>query len=169
MPARKIRIMSGVPGCGKSTYVKQNMKDGDIYLSRDEFRDKLRWLTGCHDYFPVKEADEKTLWAWFINYNIVKYDNDIWIDQTTLTNHSFNILYQRLPLEKEDVILYRINTPVEVCLERNAYRTGYARVPDATIKLMANSYKKFSYDELPEGVEVKEVNYEPEQKEDADI
>ena len=46
---KHLYLMMGVAGSGKSTYAKNILKDGDIYISRDEIRYSL--LTEEDDYF----------------------------------------------------------------------------------------------------------------------
>ena len=49
-------LMMGIPGSGKSTWVKNHMKSDDIYISRDEIRFSL--LQPGDEYF----SKEKEVW-----------------------------------------------------------------------------------------------------------
>ena len=55
---KHLYLMIGVPGSGKSTYAKNILKYGDIYISRDEIRYSL--LTEEDDYFAKENEVIKT-------------------------------------------------------------------------------------------------------------
>ena len=44
---KRLYLMMGVPGSGKSTYVKSMLKYGDIYVSRDEIRTTTDGVNLC--------------------------------------------------------------------------------------------------------------------------
>ena len=84
---KHLYLMVGVPGSGESTYAKNILKDGDIYISRDEIRYSL--LTEEDDYFAKENEVIKT----FID-NIDKslvnkeYCGDVYADATHLSPKS---------------------------------------------------------------------------------
>ena len=45
----KLYVMIGVPGSGKSTFIKNNKKEKDIYVSRDQIR--FKYLKEGEPYF----------------------------------------------------------------------------------------------------------------------
>ena len=59
---KELVLMMGVPGSGKSTYARNTIKTGDIYISRDEIRYSM--LTDEDDYFAKENEVIKT----FIQY-----------------------------------------------------------------------------------------------------
>lgn len=136
--------MSGVAGCGKSTWVREHAAWGDYVLSRDEFRDYLRRTLGKpNDYFPCPEPEEWKLWTKHI-IDCMKAGpaTDVWIDQTTLTQKALEKLLFALCLDFTDSDVVQVvvmKVPLERIKEQNALREGFARVPDEVIESMYNS------------------------------
>lgn len=88
----KLYIMVGVAGSGKSTYCKNHMTDGDIYISRDEIRYSM--LKDDEPYF----AHEKEVYREFIRQinEAMETGKDIWIDQTSLDRAARGKLLKQL-------------------------------------------------------------------------
>lgn len=139
-------LMCGIPGSGKSTYAKTN-KDLRYckYISRDDIRYSL--LKDGDDYFSKEKQVFRTFIAQ-INQAILQ-DRDIVVDATHISRASrakvLRNLEGRCHLDK--IICICMTTSVLTCLQRNAMRTGRARVPDKNIKEMAHSFERPCYDE----------------------
>ena len=134
---KHLYLMMGVPGSGKSTYVKNILKDGDIYISRDEIRYSL--LTEEDDYFAKENEVIKT----FID-NIDKslvneeYCGDVYADATHLSPKSRAQVLNQLK-NKDKVSVIYLDIPLNIILERNAQRKGRALVPENVVRRMYNS------------------------------
>ena len=134
---KHLYLMVGVPGSGKSTYVKNILKDGDIYISRDEIRYSL--LTEEDDYFAKENEVIKT----FID-NIDKslineeYCGDVYADATHLSPKSRAQILNKLK-NKDKVSVIYLDIPLNIILERNAQRKGRALVPENVVRRMYNS------------------------------
>ena len=134
---KHLYLMVGVPGSGKSTYVKNILKDGDIYISRDEIRYSL--LTEEDDYFAKENEVIKT----FID-NIDKslvneeYCGDVYADATHLSPKSRAQVLNQLK-NKDKVSVIYLDIPLNIILERNAQRKGRALVPENVVRRMYNS------------------------------
>ena len=149
-----IHIMSGVPGSGKSTYVKANAAEHDIILCRDEWRDELREKFNTTEYFPVPAKEEFRLWARFVNDAIMNGTHfaDIWIDQTSCSLGSLvkilkviDSALKRLPRTRNyDILVHIMETPYGLCLGRNAERDPAKVVPQLIIDRMWADHK-FDY------------------------
>lgn len=144
MKLKKVWIMCGVPGSGKSTYVQKEIeKNQGIHCSRDKVR--FAMLSQSDEYFS-KEADVFAAWTKEINQAIVSEGpENIYVDATHLTDKSRKTVLSCLPQSKIEVGYIAFDVPLEVCLERNAKRVGRAKVPEEVIKNMYKSYK------IPEG------------------
>lgn len=130
-------IMVGIPGSGKSYIANILAKEANgIVVSRDEVR--FKYLKNDEKYF----RHEKKVFREYVD-TIQKYLNEggiVIADATHLNAPSRIKLLNNLYFTKEDyVIPVVINTPFEVCSERNAQRTGRSRVPDDVLKSMYNS------------------------------
>lgn len=134
---KHLYLMMGVPGSGKSTYSKSVLKDGDIYISRDEIRYSL--LTEEDDYFAKENEVIKT----FID-NIDKslvneeYCGDVYADATHLSPKSRAQVLNQLK-NKDKVSAIYLDIPLDLILERNAQRKGRALVPENVVRRMYNS------------------------------
>ena len=134
--------MSGLPGSGKSTWVKQqlNNKPHCYWASRDAVRFSM--VREDEPYFE-REAEVFNEWIRRI-YEALSDPNieDIFIDATHLNDRSREKTLSRLPKENISKITNVVfMVPIETCLERNAQRSGRAVVPEDVIRNMQKSFK----------------------------
>ena len=135
MKQKNLYLLAGVPGSGKSTWLKQHAPDNSIVISRDQIRFSL--LQDGEDYF----AHESEVFFEFINQINDALENEysdvpIFVDATHLTKASRAKLLKHL--FKEDIAIlsiYWFDTPLKICFERNDQRSGLAKVPKKVINL----------------------------------
>ena len=107
------------------------------------------------DYF-AHENDVFEAWVFSIQAAIRNNSiENVYIDATHLNEKSRNKVLNRLNLEGVALNAVVFNTPLEVCLERNAQRTGRACVPETVIRNMYNNFHspaldKRKYDKIIE-------------------
>lgn len=131
---RKIHIMSGCPASGKSTLIKSNALS-DMVLSRDAWRKTHRG----GKYSPK----EREAWHAYINGYLASLKSDIWIDQTTIGMSALKSLLEALKITPDDeIIIHVLNTPLEICLERNAKRPAGEIVPKKQLMHMYDNHIK---------------------------
>ena len=142
MKRKKVFLMCGVPGSGKSTWVEQRVKESpnnSTVISRDKIRFAI--LKENAEYFS-KEAE---VWALFVHNAQSAIDNpsftNIFIDATHLNEKARNKILDALNVNDCEIIPVYFQMPLHVCLERNRLRSGRAVVPDDVIKNMYRSYK----------------------------
>lgn len=132
-------IMSGIPGCGKSTWSRKFTAEHDnvVQVSRDEIRFSL--LADGEDYFAHEDEVIATFYA-EINEALAA-GHDVIADATHISEKA---LKQTLNATKVDCekTLVSFCVPLKVCLSRNAKREGRECVPDHVIKGMARSKSK---------------------------
>lgn len=139
-------LMCGIPASGKSSFAR-NAEDTDYeniyYVSRDGIRFGL--IASDDDYFKREKAVfkefvkdiEKGLYA----------GKTVYADATHINPASRSKLLKALHIQPKELGAVYFETPLEVCLERNAKRVGRFRVPDEVIKKMAKNYIAPSCDE----------------------
>lgn len=134
-------ISCGIPGSGKTTFLKKNKKEDEILISRDDIRVKF-----------LKEKDfffkhEKRVYKILID-SIAKglqEGKNVYADATHLNMISrsklINSLNGRFNIDYDLEMIY-FDVPLSICLERNNKRTGVERVPEVAIRSMYNSLNK---------------------------
>lgn len=143
MRQKRVWLLAGVPGSGKSTWVRKMVAErGGIHCSRDEIRFSL--LKDGEDYF-AHEDDVVRLWTEKVHQAILSPDvDDVYIDATHLTEKSRAKVINSLPASDYTITTVFFDIPLDICLERNASRTGRAHVPEETIRNMHRAYNNFT-------------------------
>ena len=165
MKQKRVFLLSGVPGSGKSTFITQRIFNyGGVHISRDDVRFSM--IGEDEDYF----AREDEVYKEWIRQCQEAIDGDvhkdIYIDATHINDRSRAKTINSLNINYDEVMLIcvRVVIPIELCKYRNSLREGRARVPEDVIDKM---YKNFSYPSrrygwTPKFDEVWEVNVEGE-------
>ena len=142
MKQKKVWLLSGLPGSGKSTWARQKIaENGGVWCSRDEVRFSI--VKENEEYFSHEDEVFNT-WIKQINKALENPEvEDVYIDATHLNDKSRNKVLNRLTkntdIEKITNVLFL--TPLETCLERNKQRSGRAVVPEEIIRNMAKTFQ----------------------------
>lgn len=113
-------ISSGLPGAGKSTFLKNNKKEEEVIVSRDEIRFSL--LKKGEKYF----SREEDVYKKFIENIILnlKAGNNVYADATHLTPQSqiklLDSVLQKAAPPRIELICFDV--PLITCLQRNEKR-----------------------------------------------
>ena len=140
-------ISCGVPGSGKTTFLKNHIANGEVIISRDDIRFSL--LQEGEDYF----AHEDQVFEIFINKiaQELKAGHNVYADATHLNRASRAKLLHALYMKDESFVknvqAIFFNIPVATCIKRNENRKGTRLyVPIPTIRRMANKLEIISKD-----------------------
>jgi predicted kinase len=142
---RKMRILSGLPGCGKSTHarmlIENNGNPYGLYKWARINYDQLRWFDSSghpKEYVFSKQAENKIKELAMQNAREYAARNyDLIIDNTNLNEHAKQPWIQLANELKMECEVYTFYTPLDECLRRNDFRSGWARVPRPVIERMA--------------------------------
>lgn len=140
---KKLIILSGVAGSGKSTYAKEKLLsecgESCAIVSRDEVRFSM--VSEDEGYFS-KEDNVFSEWIEQIKKSLLTNEYTI-ADATHITRGSRDKLFKALSssLEGVDIIAYVILNDLDTILTQNEQRTGRAYVPPTVIKNMFHSFK----------------------------
>ena len=138
---KKLFLMCGLPGSGKTSYIKNIiMSDIDLtlhHVSRDDIRFSL--VKEDEPYF-LKEDEVFNKFCKEIQSCLDSpvYDG-VFADATHLTAKSRAKTLKQLNLENVDIIPVFLNVSLETSLKRNAQRDGRRLVPETVIRNMSKS------------------------------
>ena len=135
---RKLILMMGVAGAGKSTWIKQNYPDV-VPVSRDAIRFEILDEKGG-EYFD----HEDEVFNSFIRQIIgsLAVDEVTIADATHLNRKARLKVLSRVRKYADEVEVIWIRVPLETALKQNAMRSGRAKVPNDVIKRMYSSIER---------------------------
>lgn len=140
MIKKTIWLMSGIPGSGKSTWIKNRLnEDTDIWCSRDAVRFSM--VKEDEEYF----SQETKVFRTWINQICDALNNpnikNIYIDATHINDKSRNKTLSCLPKENiGEIVNVVFSVSLKECIRRNANRKGREKVPEDVIMNMYNSF-----------------------------
>ena len=128
----KLIMMVGIPGSGKSTWVKNNKSETDVVVSRDAIRFSL--LKHDDDYF----AHENEVFTKFIHQirDALVCDKTVIADATHLSRASRAKVLNNVAKLADEIEAVWINTPIETAFAQNDMRDGRAWVKHGIIRRM---------------------------------
>lgn len=133
-----VKVLIGVAGVGKSTYIQKVKTEKSLVLSSDKLRIELFGdleAGNAHEAIPVVF---KTLHERMKEALLSKQYDTIFYDATNLSRKLRKGFYQQFKkyAEIEAVVLVK---PLATILEQNAQRSGFAKVPESVIRRMYES------------------------------
>ena len=128
----KLIMMVGVPGSGKSTWVKNNMPDNSMVISRDAIRFSM--LKEGEDYF----AHEDEVFEIFIDHIAkgLKAGFIVFADATHLNKKARAKVLNKVHKFADEIEAVVLDTDLETAFERNDQREGRAWVKHGIIRRM---------------------------------
>jgi len=109
----------GLPGSGKTTFLRTLFCTDYRYISADEIRISHPMYDPQH---PELIHDECVAKAEKMVYELASRDGDIIMDGGGINNAYTARIINRLKDEDYKIIVYFINTPVNICIDRNNER-----------------------------------------------
>lgn len=130
-----IKMLIGVAGVGKSTYIKQHKTEKSLVLSSDELRIELFGDLEAGNAPEAIPVVFKTLHERMKVALLSKQYDTIFYDATNLSRKGFYEQFKKYA-EIEAIVLVK---PLTTILEQNAQRSGFAKVPESVIRRMYES------------------------------
>ena len=150
MSKKKLFVMCGNAGCGKSTWIQNNLHTFEGHtsvVSRDQIR--FLFVPEGEDYF-LRETEVYAKFIDDIQFGLENADNVI-VDATHLNEGSRGKLLRRIgsALKGVEVIAIVIKVPLKVSLDQNEKRKGRrSYVPRSVVRRM---YSQFTMPTFEEG------------------
>ena len=137
-------LMCGIPGSGKSTFLKNRVKKNNTTIIS---RDKIRFLIVKPDEEYFSHEDEVLEIFWKQINEALTTGKNVFVDQTSLTPRARKWLLQHVTGYTYANLIW-IDETLETCLERNEERRGTrAYVPRSVVRRMYNQFIEPSLDE----------------------
>lgn len=133
-----IKILIGVAGVGKSTYIKHHKTEKSLVLSSDDLRIELFGSLEAGNQPEATPVVFKTLHDRMKEALLSKQYDTIFYDATNLSRKLRKGFYEQFKkyAEIEAIVLVK---PLATILEQNAQRSGFAKVPESVIRRMYES------------------------------
>lgn len=149
MKRKRVWLLSGIPGSGKSTWIDSQLSLNGLRVKHSRDNVRFRILKNGESYFSHEKEVFKQ-WINEINDDLNNPDvTDVYIDATHINDKSRHKTLSRLNMTNVKEITHVVmNVPVDICLTRNAIRKGLAKVPNDVILRMAENFD-FPKDENP--------------------
>lgn len=138
-------LMRGIPGSGKSTRAEalkqiiSSKKRDAVVLSTDDF-----WYKDDPDIYAwdAKKIGEAHKWNQNRALQHIRFGHNVIIDNTNLDTFAIAPYIDIALKHNVKLYLHTVETPVETCIERQADRPEDRRVPEETIRRMAEKLSK---------------------------
>lgn len=133
-----VKVLIGVAGVGKSTYIQKVKTEKSLVLSSDELRIELFGDLEAGNAPEAIPVVFKTLHERMKEALLSKQYDVIFYDATNLSRKLRKGFYEQFKkyAEIETVVLVK---PLATILEQNAQRVGFANVPESVIRRMYES------------------------------
>lgn len=133
-----VKVLIGVAGVGKSTYIQKVKTEKSLVLSSDELRIELFGSLEAGNTLEAIPVVFKTLHERMKEALLSKQYDTIFYDATNLNRKLRKGFYEQFKkyAEIEAIVLVK---PLATILEQNAQRSGFAKVPESVIRRMYKS------------------------------
>ena len=133
-----VKVLIGVAGVGKSTYIEQHKTEKSLVLSSDALRIELFGDLEAGNAPEAIPVVFKTLHERMKEALLSKQYDTIFYDATNLSRKLRKGFYEQFKkyAEIEAIVLVK---PLTTILEQNAQRSGFAKVPESVIRRMYES------------------------------
>jgi predicted kinase len=149
---KRLILMIGIPGAGKTTLAKKLVERGFHYLNADSIREKLYGDA-------AEQGNSEEVFSIFFKQleDALAQNVDIVIDNTNLNEKQRKPILERAhAAEYTDIQLWLLDVPLETCLERN--RTRSRNVPE---DIVANMFMELNRSGRPRRAEGRVVLIKP--------
>lgn len=149
MGNKRVYLMCGPAGGGKSTWIRNNAKPGvSAHISRDCIRFKI--VKEDEYYFSRENEVYMEFTRQIMKAITCEWVDEVYVDATHLTKKSREKLVREIDnvCHPFDLIAVIVKPELEQCLTQNAQRSGREFVPETVIRNMYESFQHPLNDDL---------------------
>jgi predicted kinase len=149
---KKIILLIGIPGSGKTTLAKRLLEKGFQIISADSIRLELYGNEG-------EQGDPRQVFAIFFERlkDLFSKDLDVVVDNTNLKyQHRKEIIDVARQYSYEEPQLWLLDVPLQVCIDRNLLRER-----NVGADIVSNMFKEFNRNGRPKNEEGRLVLIRP--------
>ena len=150
---KKLLILNGLMGSGKSTFLKENKLE-NFTLSSDELRIKMAGFDMSENGLVISQKKDRQVWAVLYTMLETRMEMGLFtvVDAMHLRTRDFKKYKELADLYGYGIYVKRFdNVTLEELLERNKNRESYKRIPE---DIIIKKYETFVNQVLPEYVAV---------------
>lgn len=146
-----IYIMIGIPGSGKSTWIKNNLSPDIPIVSRDIIRAELGFTRGVDEKAVCTKAQEEEVSK--VERELVKTyiesGQSFVLDDTNTSRYAAEFIKGLRKLGNVNLIGVKMNTPLKICQERRK-----AQIPGRVLEGMEKRMRGLDYKIFDKIIEV---------------
>ena len=149
---KKLLILNGVMGSGKSTFIKQNHLE-DFVISSDELRIKMAGFDMSENGLVISQKKDRQVWKVLYEMLETRMEMGLFtvVDAMHLHTRDFKKYKELADLYGYEIYVKRFEVSLDELLQRNVERESYKQIPENVI---IKKYETFTNQVLPEYITV---------------
>lgn len=150
---KKLLILNGVMGSGKSTFIKENHLE-DFVISSDELRIKMAGFDMSENGLVISQKKDRQVWSTLYTILETRMEMGLFtvVDAMHLHTRDFKKYKELADLYGYKIYVKRFDdVTLEELLQRNAERESYKQIP---VDVIVKKFEVFTNQVLPEYVTV---------------
>lgn len=149
---KKLLILNGVMGSGKSTFIKENHLE-DFVLSSDELRIKMAGFDMSENGLVISQKKDRQVWSTLYTILETRMEMGLFtvVDAMHLRTRDFKKYKELADLYGYGIYVKRFDVTIDELLQRNAERESYKQIPENVI---TKKYEVFTNQILPDYVTI---------------
>lgn len=149
---KKLLILNGVMGSGKSTFIKENHIE-DFIISSDELRIKMAGFDMSKNGLVISQKKDRQIWSTLYIMLETRMEMGLFtvVDAMHLHTRDFKKYKELADLYGYEIYVKRFDVSLDELLKRNEQRESYKQIP---VDVIIKKFEVFTNQVLPEYVTV---------------
>lgn len=149
---KRLLILNGVMGSGKSTFIKENKLEG-FTLSSDELRVKMAGFDMSENGLVISQKKDRQVWSTLYTMLETRMEMGLFtvVDAMHLHTRDFKKYKELADLYGYEIYVKRFEVSLDELLQRNAERESYKQIP---VDVIVKKFEVFKNQILPDYVTI---------------